>query len=348
METENRIALFSKLGELFQYFGKTQSWPGHAIGVTEEEFNRFDEIIKLARLRNGWYTEENVRKSLLSLAPLLEKEVLENWLRKYDINNQSKNVAIIQAGNIPFVGFHDMLSVLLAGHQAIIKPSSDDAMLTAELLHLMAALDERTSELVQIEENQIKSYDAVIATGSNNSARYFEEYFSHVPHIIRKSRTSVAVLTGEESEKELSALADDIFDYFGLGCRNVSKLYIPHDYDLDLIFKAIYPKNDIINHNKYANNYDYHKAIFLMNKEELIENGFILFKEDQSLFSPLGTMFYEKYNEENEVEQKLNELKDEIQAIVGKGYVPFGQAQKPQIDDYADNVDTMKFLTELK
>lgn len=348
METENRIALFSKLGELFQYFGKAQSWPGHTIGVTEEEFNRFDEIIKLARLRNGWYTEENVRKSLLSLAPLLKKEVLENWLRKYDTNNQSKNVAIIQAGNIPFVGFHDMLSVLLAGHQAIIKPSSDDAMLTAELLHLMAALDERTSELVQIEENQIKSYDAVIATGSNNSARYFEEYFSHVPHIIRKSRTSVAVLTGEESEKELSALADDIFDYFGLGCRNVSKIYIPQDYDLDLIFKAIYPKNDIINHNKYANNYDYHKAIFLMNKEELIENGFILFKEDQSLFSPLGTMFYEKYNKENEVEQKLNELKDEIQAIVGKGYIPFGQAQKPQIDDYADNVDTMKFLTELK
>ena len=202
-------------------------------------------------------------------------------------------------------------------------------------------------ELHSYASGKLENFDAVIATGSNNTGRYFDYYFKNYPHIIRKNRHSIAVITGEESEEELNALGKDIFAYFGLGCRNVTKVYIPKGYDIDNIFKAIYPYHPIVNHNKYANNYDYNKAIWLMNQEQLLDNGFILFKEDDSIAAPTGTLFYSYYNSIDEVNNLLEAQKDNIQCIVGKSYIPFGKAQCPALNEYADGVDTMQFLVEL-
>ncbi len=354
---EERIAAFEQLGHLFALFGSRAAWPGHACGLNEAEFSAFEEVTLRAPGRNAWFTEENVRHMLRSLSSMLEAGALSGWLNTYQgalgslttDNRQptTKTIGLITAGNIPLVGFHDLLCVLLSGHRLRMKLSSDDAGLTQGVLELLRLIAPDLAAYVTIAEQKLGDVDAVIATGSNNTARYFEHYFGHLPRIIRKNRTSVALLDGSETDEELEALGEDLFRYFGLGCRNVSKLYIPQDFDLDRVFKAIFSWQHIGNHHKWANNYEYHKAIWLMDRVPLIENGFVLFKEDSGLHSPLGSVYYERYNERSNVDALLREHADQIQCVVGHGHVPFGKAQCPGPQDYADGVDTMKFLLEL-
>ena len=302
MPLEERIAAFVQMGRLFALFGEGQPWPGHSCGLSEGEYASFEECILRAKSRNGWFTEENVRHMLRSLSAMLQLGPLNAWLSSYEdpvgsqttANQQptTKTVGLITAGNIPLVGFHDLLCVLLSGHRDRLKISSDDAGLINAVLELLRLIAPDLAARVSIAEQKLGEVDAVIATGSNNTARYFEHYFGHLPRIIRKNRTSVAVLDGTESELELEALGEDLFRYFGLGCRNVGKLFIPQGFDLDRVFKAIYPWERIGNHHKWANNYDYHKAIWLMDRVPLLENGFVLFKEDTGLHSPIGSIYY--------------------------------------------------------
>lgn len=257
-----------------------------------------------------------------------------------------KRVGIVAAGNIPMVGFHDVLCTLVAGHLPVVKLSGQDR----HLLPAVFAYFEKSLGLpVDIDwtEERLGPIDAVIATGSNNTARYFEYYFGDKPHIIRKNRNSVAILTGDESPEMLEKLGEDIFSYFGLGCRNVAKIYIPQDYDIDLFFKSIYPFHEVVNHHKYANNYDYYKALWLLNREDLLDNGFILLRPTEAIASPPGVLYYERYRDAQALRHTLSEKENEIQCIVSSSDVPFGKSQQPELWDYADGVDTMEFLQRL-
>jgi hypothetical protein len=312
-----------------------------------DNFKTIDKLISSEYKYNGWFTIENIKLSLKGITFLLEEESLKKWLENYTFNNAQKQVGIIMAGNIPLVGFHDFLCGYLSGHTLKIKLSSNDKNLLPFIVDFLAKYDEAVLKQVQFVD-KLKGIDAIIATGSNNSARYFNQYFGHLPHIIRKNRNSIAVLSGEESEEELIKLSDDIFHFFGLGCRNVSKLMLPENYDFDKFFNAVFHKKEIIEHNKYANNYDYNKAVYLLNNEKLLDNGFLLLKQDEKLGSPVGVVFYEFYKTLDEITNKINSNKENIQCIVSnmiEEAIPFGKAQFPEIDDYADGIDTMKFLS---
>ncbi|MDB4089276.1 acyl-CoA reductase [Flavobacteriales bacterium] len=344
---EERKNSFIQLGLILSHFTENTQWKDFNCGLTEEEYNDFNELILKTKIHNPWFTEDSVRKSISGIVSMLQKEEIENWLNNYNLEeNSPKYVGVIMAGNIPLVGFHDFLCVLISGNKIKAKLSSEDNFLLPFISRILINLDERFEKRIEFIQ-QLKEYDAVIATGSDNSARYFESYFSSVPHVIRKNRTSVAVITGNETEEELVALAEDVFLYFGKGCRNVTKVIVPNEYDLNNLFKAFYPYKEIVNHNKYANNYDYNKAIYLMNQTELIENGFLLMKEDESLYSPLSVLNYHYIENKDQVDSYLEQNKGNIQCVVGTDYVPFGKAQCPSLSDYADGVDTMKFLLSL-
>ncbi len=361
---EQRIGALVQLGKLFSLFGGNAPWPGHSSGLNEVEFAEFNETVTGAQHRNGWFTEENVRHMLKSLALMLDEQALHEWSNTYQLaigtalsaadqpttNNEQRTprtIGIITAGNIPLVGFHDLLCVLISGNRARVKCSSDDARLTPAVVKLLGHIAPDLAAQVVFAEGKLGEVDALIATGSNNTTRYFDHYFKEVPRIVRKGRTSIAILDGSETEEELTALGEDIFRYFGLGCRSVTKLCVPRDFDLDRLFKAIYPWNMIALHNKYANNYDYHKAIWLMDRVPLLENGFILLKEDEGLTSPVGSLYYQRHDDRSALNTSIASKAESIQCIVGHGHVPFGQAQCPGIGDYADGVDTMEFLIAL-
>jgi Acyl-CoA reductase (LuxC) len=347
MSTQERIKAFVQLGHFLEHFAVEKAWVDYKDGVSQLDHEEFSKIIEAVKHHNGWFTPEMVRKSIAGIRSWLKKDILENWVTKYTFKEKNKTVAVIMAGNIPLVGFHDVLCVLLSGNKLMAKFSSDDDVLMPLLLKYLVQIEPAFDEQIRIANQKMTSFDAVIATGSNNSARYFESYFGKYPHIIRKNRTSVAILDGSESEEELRSLGHDVFDFYGLGCRNVTKVYVPEGYDLNNIFGAFFEFKDVVNHKKYANNYDYHKAIYMMNQDELIENGFIVLKEDKSVFSPIGMMHYEYYPDVKQVMKELDEQKESIQCIVGKGHVKFGNAQEPKVDDYADGVDTMEFLTKI-
>ncbi|RZM22556.1 MAG: acyl-CoA reductase [Pedobacter sp.] len=310
-------------------------------------------LIHSAQNNNAWFTAEEVQRSLTALQQMLNTQDLEAWFKEIKVTDTPKRVGLILAGNIPLVGFHDVLSVLATGNIALIKLSSSDdkllPMVLAKLIEIEPLLKER---IVYIE--RLKDFDAVIATGSNNTSRYFEYYFSKVPNIIRKNRSSVAVLTGEETTEEIAALGHDIFDYFGLGCRNVSKLYIPENYDIKHFFEPIESFKGIINHFKYNNNYDYNKSIYLVNLAPHFDNGFLLLKEDTSMSSPLAVLYFERYKHIEEVTMVLKKEEEKIQCVVSKAplaiaaaTVGFGHGQYPKLWDYADNVNTLDFLNGL-
>lgn len=348
MKLEQRINAFVQLGKVFQHLANNDPWPGYESGLNEEEYRTAQATIQSAERRNGWFTEENIRFALESWAKELREEKLKSWLATYKLDQSSgKNVAVIMAGNIPLVGFHDALCILFSGNRLICKVSSQDAGLTKMALSTLQTIEPEFEPRITVTDKQLQSFDAVIATGSDNSARYFEAYFSKYPHIIRHNRNSVGVINGEESQEELGKIGEDIFRYFGLGCRNVSKLFFPEGYRIDSFYEAIYPYKEIINHNKYANNYDYNKALYLMGEEKLLDNGFLILKEDEKLTSPPGILFYEFYQNDDALKLKLESSKDDIQCIVGKFGIPFGKAQTPSLSDYADDVDTMAFLSEL-
>jgi Acyl-CoA reductase (LuxC) len=348
MGLQERLGVCVQLGHLFSLVGWEADWPGYACGLNEAEYLAFNEAVVFAQHRNAWFTPESVRSALKGLASMLQEDGLRAWVGNYAVPEHLpgavRTIGIITAGNLPLVGFHDLLCVLLSGHRARLKVSRDDAGLTQATLLMLGSLAPEMAALITVAEQAIGPVDAIIATGSNNTARHFEHYFGHLPRIIRKNRTSVAVLDGTETDQELTALGEDIFLFFGLGCRNVSKLYLPADFDLDRIFKAIYPWEFIGNHNKWANNYEYHKAIWLMDRVPLIENGFVLFREDSSLHSPLGSLYYERYTDRSLVEGALADQAQQLQSIIGHGHLPFGTAQTPGPGDYADGVDTLKFL----
>ena len=347
--SEYRIRAINQWGRIFEALGSSAPWPGYESGVTAEEFEELNQIIQTHVHHNGWFTENNVRRALFAWSGELQHFRLEEWLNRYEWSNEGspRKVGVICAGNLPLVGLHDVLSVLLTGHIAFIKLSSDDNLLMPALLKVLFRLDESIEEQVVFAEGLMKDMQAVIATGSNNTSRYFEQYFGHLPHIIRKSRTSVAILSGKETDEQLKGLGRDIFAYFGLGCRNVSKVYLPEGFDIDRLYRALFEYNAVINHHKYANNYDYNKAVWLLNMEQLLDNGFLLLKEEQALASPTGSLYYEYYSDEEVLRSELASRSHEIQCMVSLLDIPFGGSQSPALWEYADGVDTLRFLLAL-
>jgi len=313
----------------------------------------FTDIIFSARNNNAWFTEQEVKRSLNALSQMLSEEDLRNWFNDIHVTDVPKKVGLILAGNIPLVGFQDVIAVLATGNIALIKlSSSDDKLLPAVLNQLCKIEPDLKQQIVYVE--RLKDFEAVIATGSNNTSRYFDYYFGKVPNIIRKNRTSVAVLTGEESKEDIAKLGHDLFDYFGLGCRNVSKIYFPEGYDVKNFFEPLEQYNDIINHFKYNNNYDYNKSIYLVNSAKHFDNGFLLLKEDTGSSSPLAVLYYESYSNLKDVETALNNNQENLQCVVSKtqlqidtSILDFGESQHPRLWDYADNVNTITFLNSL-
>ena len=322
---------------------------GELLSKTEQ----FNDIFDKAEQQNSWFTRANVIFAFKSWSEALSKNNVQQWLSQYQLpqTTSPKKILIIMAGNLPLVGFHDLLCVLVAGHKAIVKLSSDDRVLLPYLITQIRTFAPEWAEAVAFTDDKVTEYDAVIATGSDNTARYFEYYFGKKPHIIRKNRHSVAVLTGKETPEELFALGKDIFLYYGLGCRSISKLFVPKGYDFNLLFQAIYPYKDIIQEQKYANNYDYNKAVYLMSLFQLLENGFLLLKEDEHYGSPIATLFYEYYTNVDSLKEKLTTDAEKIQCVVAHNFtteeVAFGETQTPQLWDYADGVDTLNFLLKL-
>lgn len=355
MTIEQRKEKISSLGDFLGQFDFNGNKKIDSLPQNDLFFDRMQKVIDRAVHHNGWFTKENIIFSLQQWSRALTPGNLDTWLSSYNFTEISpKTVGVVMAGNIPLVGFHDFLSVLVSGHRVLVKQSSNDKLLLPVLADYLIAIAPEWKEKIHfLKESsegveKMKNFDAVIATGSNNTARYFEYYFAGKPSIIRKNRNSVAVLTGNETSEELGLLGEDIFRYYGLGCRNVSKLYVPDDYDFDQFFKAIYHWNPIINQAKYANNYDYNKAVYLMSMSKLLENGFLVLKEDESLGSPIATLFYETYSSLDDVKEELTSRDEQIQCVVSKGVVAdevyFGKTQQPSLWDYADHIDTLDFL----
>lgn len=346
--TDQKAAIIF-LGKVLQNIVQNEKWPGYNCGIEKEEFLHFKESIKKAEINNPWFTSNMVEICLTNWAENLNESIVNQWLNNYkDLNKiNSKTILIICAGNLPLVGWHDILCCILLGHNIQVKLSSNDEILIPAILHLISLFYPSINEQVKIIKNKPTNFDYVIATGSDNSNRYFEYYFGHVPSLFRKNRTSIAVLDDSVSEDELLKLSDDIFNYYGLGCRSVTKLYLPFNFDLDRLFNAFYKHKELINHNKYMNNYDYNRSIFLLQKITFLENGFLILKEDENLFSPVSVVHYEFYKDLNQLNSTLKHQTEKIQCRVGTGGIPFGKAQQPKIWDYADGVDTIDFLTKI-
>lgn len=338
MNLEKRIALMVRLGD-------------HLKGTDEY----LDALMHRTSFHNQWFTIDNQKKAVQAIATgFLTKERLEEWLAKYDLSEPQKlqTVGIIMAGNIPLVGFHDFLCTFLAGHRSMIKLSDKDPYIFPYLVKLLTQWEEEMRSYVTFTD-KLKGFDAVIATGSNNSARYFEAYFGQYPNIIRKNRNGVAVLSGKESREELYELGKDIFSYFGLGCRNVAKVYLPKGYNFEPLMEELHKYNKVVMHSKYKNNFDYNYSLFILNKVPIINNGCIILKEDASLQSRISALHYEFFEDQGLLEAELQRRAPEIQCIVAQDGLlkqqtfQFGQAQQPRLSDYADGLDTMAFLGSL-
>lgn len=354
MTLETKKSVFVELGKFLSQFSEGASARKSDVLYNDIFFDDFEKLIHLSQSHNGWYTPEQVYFAIKSWADALTDENITKWISKYDFsaNQKEKTVALILAGNIPLVGFHDFLSVLITGNKALVKTSSNDQHLLPFLAKYLIAVDENLKDKITFVEGKLENFDTVIATGSNNTARYFEYYFKDKPSIIRKNRNSAAVLNGKETKEDLEALGEDIFRYFGLGCRNVSKLFVPKDYSFENFFQAVFKYQDVIHYEKYANNYDYNKAVFLMSNFKLTDNGFLTLKEDSSYASPISSVFFEYYENLEDLKSRLKAEEEQIQCIVSNNLiensVSFGQTQNPQLWDYADNVDTITFLLTTK
>lgn len=346
MNLEDRLSAFDNLGRrLSQYLDLKQSSP------EAESLQDFLNVLRIAEQKNRWFIESNIEFALKTWAEILKYDNLKAWVNTYNFSESNLKVGVVQAGNIPLVGFHDFLSVLISGYQFVGKLSSKDEVLPVFLSDLLCSIEPRFSEYISWETN-LKSVDAIIATGSDNSARYFEYYFGNKPNLIRKNRSSWAIITGKETKEELALLGEDIFRYYGLGCRNLSKIFVPDHYNFASLFEAIEDYSWVYNNNKYANNYDYNQSVYLLNQIKFLQNGFLILKEDIQHHSPLSVIFYEYYSDINTVIQRVEDSKEDIQCVCDQNLVtnlsiPFGDAQKPQLMDYADNVDTLKWLSQL-
>ena len=337
-ELKNRIKALENLGNYFS-----------DISDKDSQYDHLFDAIERAKLQNGWFQREACMEAIQSWGAALQPKNISQWINQYQINenNSPKTIAVIMAGNIPLVGLHDLISIWISGNRALVKCATKDSVLIPFIVEINPLFQSLTS----FTDGKLEGFDAVIATGSNNAARYFDYYFSKYPHIIRKNRNGVAVLDGSETQEDMKNLGRDILQYYGLGCRNVSKLYLSKGFDLDLIFKGLYPYANIIEMNKYANNYDYNKAVYLISEFDFKENGFFILRENQAISSPIGTGNYEFYEGLDLLKKHLLDQKENIQCIVSKadieGAIPFGQAQTPNLWDYADGVDTLEFLNRL-
>ena len=345
MNLNNRITLFVKLGRFFSDYINNN--------LESLERNKFDKAINESILHNSFFSKKNILKSLLSWSNVLTKKSIDDFLSNYLIKNKKreKKIAIIMAGNIPLVGFHDFFCVIISGNFAVIKLSSKDSHLFKFILSFLVKENPDFSTKFDVVENKLQIFDAVIATGNNISANQFELYFKKYPKIIRKNRHSIAILNGNETKKEIELLANDIFYYYGLGCRNVSKIFIPNNYNLDILFKSFVLWNEVINKNSYSNNYNYYRAIYLLNKEVFFDNGFVLLKESEKIGSPVGTIYFEYYKSDNEIKEMIKKNNEKIQCIVSNNNYPktikFGETQMPNLNDFADDIDTFNFLLKL-
>jgi hypothetical protein len=332
MNLQERINLLSRLGDYM---------------LSDDE--NWQQAKEKAERENSWFIPEFIELSSKNIATqFLDKAALSEWVKQYRLsatNFSPKRIGIVMAGNIPLVGFHDLLCVFITGHIAVIKPSSKDKTLVKHLVKVMAGWDEEINKLISFGD-MLKGCDAYIATGSNNSAGYFEYYFSKYPHIIRRNRTSVAILTGKESAEELGKLADDVYQYFGLGCRNVTKLYVPVGYDFIPLLTAFKKYDYLANLHKYKNNYDYNLSILLLNNKKYMSNESLLITEDPSFFSRISQLNYEYYRNPGQLAAELKN-NENLQCIAGSDNIPFGRAQIPSLSDYADGIDTMRFLMRL-
>ncbi|MBS4014332.1 MAG: acyl-CoA reductase [Bacteroidetes bacterium] len=346
----DRIKSFAELGDRIQKVLKSSNTSDLSISETA----LFDAI-KKASLHNPWYTEENCRHAMSGLAIILEKQKIEYWLNSYNINEKNSNpktIAVVMAGNIPAVGFHDFLCVLISGNKILAKLSSQDDVLIKAISEVLEDINNEWKTYIKFEDNIIRGFDAVIATGSNNTARYFEYYFGKYPNIIRKNRNSIAVLSGKENDTEIEGLGEDIFRYFGLGCRNVSQILIPESYRIEDLLPSFETWSFIGNHHKWANNYDYNKSIFLVNQVDHLDNGFAIFKPDQKLHSPVSVLNFHKYKTIEDVKALINSEANSIQCISSNieigidnvSIVPLGKTQMPELWDYADRIDTMDLV----
>lgn len=348
--TGEHIDNFKKLSELLMRFAQ------HPAKCDSPEYLLMNAALDESVKNNGFFTPGSVLHSLMSVASMLGENNLENWTGAYPWLTQQRKtpqkVAVVMAGNIPLVGFHDFLCVLISGNVFMVKLSQNDRFLLPAIARILIHTDARYRDLIVFAEDKLQDFDAVIATGSNNTSRYFEYYFEKYPHIIRGHRNSLAVLSGGETPEQLQLLGDDIFTYFGLGCRNVSGLLVPPKYDFTQFVSVMQSFCEINDHNKYRNNYDYYKTIFLMNNQPFIDGGFFILNEDLSINSPISVINFQQYNSLSEARSFIDKNKNNIQCVVGGIFegiptINFGKAQRPELWDYADNVDTMEFLNNI-
>lgn len=338
MDLDQRIESFSKLGNILR-----ESLTGDTGTISK----KLGTVISRQQSLNAWFTPENVSLAVKSIADELTHENLEKWMRSYPALQEEttpSNIGLIFAGNIPMAGFHDLLSVLISGNRVIAKTSSKDSELIPFITELLCTIEPEFSGMIEFTSGTLSGFDAIIATGSNNSSRYFEYYFGKYPHIIRKNRNSIAILEGNENDSELTLLGKDVFTYFGLGCRNVSKIYVPEDYNVGSLTEYWNDYSEIINHSKYANNYEYNKAIYLVNRQKFYDNGYLLMREDERLSSPVAVLYFEHYKSQEVVIHQTEKMSENIQCIIGRKNIPFGQSQMPHLWDYADGIDTIDFL----
>lgn len=336
MQLSERIFAFLQLGKKFSSLTQKEK---------EQLYNR-------AKAKNAWFTFDNIDFSIQQIANNLTREKMDDWLQDYSLSiSNPKNIGLVTAGNIPLVGFHDFISVLLSGHNLMAKLSSQDEVLMKYVAQVIIEEQPEFKNKINFVE-KLNNIDAIIATGSNNSSRYFEYYFGKYPNIIRKNRTSVAVLTGRENDTEYQGLGEDIFRYFGLGCRNVAKIYVPQNFNPAEFIERLTPWQVVNENHKYANNYDYNRSVYLLKQLPFWEGGYFLMLETEDLYSPLAVLYFEKYHDLTKLKSKIKNQENQLQCVVGNidypGALPFGQAQKPAWKDYADNLDTMKFLNQLQ
>lgn len=350
MNLQDRVDAFHKLGLILNHVISDEGKKDRFSSVHKDLM----EIISRQEKLNPWFTPENVKFAIKSIANTLTKENMETWLASYpeiEQDRSSKRVGVVMAGNVPLIGFHDFLSVLISGFTFVGKLSSKDNQLLPEIAEILARINPEFENKIEFAGEKLTKFDAVIATGSNNTARYFSYHYGNHSHIIRKNRNGIAILDGKETMGELVSLGDDIFRYFGLGCRSVAKLFIPEHYDFNAFFEAILPYRKIINHKKYKNNYKHIRSIYLVNQTPFLDTGFVLLKEDEAIASPIGVIYYQYYSDHSKLKEHLKDKAEEIQCIVDHNKILHcikpGQAQEPALWEYADNVDTVRFLIKL-
>jgi len=348
MTLKQREQAFVQLGLFIK-----RHFSNHWLKKEERFHNDLNKLIDISYSYNGWFTPESVSKSLKGIAVMLDENDMAEFTKAINDPIAKKKVAVIMAGNVPAVGFHDLLCVLLSGHAILIKVSSDDPTLIPFLAGMLIYFNQDFAPAINFSEGKLIDFDAVIATGSNNTAKHFEYYFSKFPSIIRKNRSSIAILNGKETKEELTELGKDIFYYYGLGCRNVSKIYVPQGYKFDTLFESVYDYKYVLDNKKYNNNYEYNRAIYLLDLIPFLDNNFLIIREKEDLHAHTSVLFYEIYTNQESIVEKINSLMPNLQCIVsnfeveGMKTIAFGHTQEPTIFDFADNVNTIDFLNTI-